>query len=172
MDAIKLLHEQFNFMHSVLDQMIDGLTPEQLQYNPDGLTMPIAANLSHMLSGEDIMLHTFVIGGTALCHGEWAGRTGSSELQEWGTDMATWGDKVVVDLEQTKQYAQAVYAQTAAYLDSINAADLDRTVDLSGFGMGDQPVGVVFALMIANTQWHTGEIAAVKGMQGLQGYPF
>lgn len=172
MDAVSLLREQFTIMHNVIDQMIDGLTPEQLQFKPEGRTMSLAANLAHMMTGEDMMLHTFVTGGEPLCNGEWSGRTGASELQEWGSDMAAWGERVEVDLAQLQQYAQAVYAQTAAYLDSITEADLDRSVDLSGFGMGVQPLGVVFGLMIANTQWHTGEIAAVKGLQGLQGYPF
>lgn len=172
MDAVALLREQFTLMHGLVDQMIDGLTPEQLQFQPAGRTMSLAANLVHMISGEDIMLHTFVTGGTPLCNSEWAGRTGASELQEWGGDMAAWGARVTVDLAQLQQYAQAVYAQSSDYFDSISAADLDRPVDLSGFGMGQQPVGVVIALTIANTQWHTGEIAAVKGFQGLQGYPF
>jgi hypothetical protein len=40
-------------------------------------------------------------------------------------------------------------------------------------GLGQQPLGsFLMNLLVLNAAAHTGEIAAVKGLQGLQGYPF
>lgn len=173
MDAIQALQGQFHMAHDMLQQMTADLTPEQLQYQAGGRVGTVASNAVHIAVLEDLLLNMFT-GGTPLCHGEWAGRTGASELPPFGGgDAGTWDQQVQVDLPQFREYAQAVAAQTMNHLGSLSEADLDRPVDLSGFGMSDQePVAMVYAIIIANDQWHTGEIATLKGLQGLRGYPF
>lgn len=40
-------------------------------------------------------------------------------------------------------------------------------------GLGQQTLGSSLGnLLVLNAAAHTGEISAVKGLQGLQGYPF
>jgi hypothetical protein len=47
--------------------------------------------------------------------------------------------------------------------------ELDRQVSFFG---SESSVADVLVRFVAHTAGHTGEIAAVKGMQGLQGLPF
>ncbi len=40
-------------------------------------------------------------------------------------------------------------------------------------GLGEQTVGWVLSVFVlANCDWHTGEISCLKGSHGLKGYPF
>ena len=76
-----------------------------------------------------------------------------------------------VDLDTARAYAQAVYASTSAYLDTATDEDLSRIVDMSAVGFGDQPVSFLIGLLLLNIHNHCGEISAIKGINGLQGYP-
>ena len=171
MDAATLIRVQFAFMHDVVRQMMTNLTPEQLHHRPAGRAMSIAANWAHMVYGEDVML-ALASGDTALAHGAWRDRTGISELDVPGTDMAAWATRVTLDLELGRDYAQAVHDEALDYISTLRPRDINRTVDPSVFGLPPQPLGTFLHHMIADTHWHTGEIAAIKGVQGLRGYPF
>src|SRR5205823_2210564 len=109
--------------------------------------------------------------------GTWAGRTGLSEPMpgpgpEWA-GYAAWTRRVKIDLPALRQYAQAVAAETDAWLAALDDADLDRPMDLSGLGLGQHTLATAAALLIANhLGTETGEIAVLKGLQGARGYPF
>lgn len=171
MDAVTVIRVQFAFMHDVVRQMLVSLTPEHLHHQPPGRTMSIAANWAHMVYGEDVML-ALASGDTPLAHGAWRERTGISELDAPGTDMAAWATRVSVDLELGRAYAQAVADEALDYLSTLRPRDLTRPVDPAVFDLPEQPLGTFLHHIIADTHWHTGEIAAIKGVQGLQGYPF
>ena len=66
-------------------------------------------------------------------------------------------------------YTQAVHRQTDAHLASINDDVLDEKIK---FFTESDPKAAVWALLVSHALEHTGEIAAIKGMQGEQGLPF
>lgn len=77
---------------------------------------------------------------------------------------------VKCDVAALQPYKDAVYASVQSYLDGLTDAELDRGFD-GPFG----PTTVIDMLtnaLIGNTLAHTGEISALKGVQGAQGYPF
>jgi hypothetical protein len=80
-----------------------------------------------------------------------------------------WAGRVQVDLPSLRQYAQAVYASTDAYLASLSPADLDAA--FQGF-VGLETLGSFLTGLGLHAGWHTGEISAIKGVQGNKGYPF
>jgi hypothetical protein len=120
---------------------------------------------------EDSFVHSLLKGGTPLMDSSYQGKTGASALPSMG-DWSAWARSVQVDLDQAKAYSQAVYAATDTYLAGLTDADLQREVDLSHINLGKQTVGFVFTLLILNAAAHSGEISALKGINGLQGYPF
>ncbi|MEZ4715757.1 MAG: hypothetical protein R2851_06670 [Caldilineaceae bacterium] len=83
-----------------------------------------------------------------------------------------WDKQVQIDLDALRAHGQAVYADTDAYIGSLSDADLDQDLDLSAMGFGTQKLGWLLGIMLSNIQWHTGEISAIKGVQGRKGYPF
>jgi hypothetical protein len=69
-------------------------------------------------------------------------------------------------------YAQAVYDNTDAYLATVTPDEWNRQLDLSSFGMEPATAGFWLTNILLDGAAHCGEISAVKGLQGLQGYPF
>jgi hypothetical protein len=171
MDSVALLRQQYQLAHSLLEGTIADLGTEQAHWSPPGAAMPIAAEYIHILASEDGLLNGVLKGTAPLAATSWAGRTGSSEAPPMAPPWAEWAARVRVDLPAAREYAQAVYANTDTYLAGLTAADLDRGLDLSAMGLGQQTVGSLLALLIWNAGAHCGEISSLKGMQGLKGYP-
>ena len=76
-----------------------------------------------------------------------------------------------IDLEAARKYAQAVYANTNSYLDTLTPDDLDKEMEIPGFGKNPLAYYIGMAALIHPAN-HVGEISAMKGMQGAKGYPF
>ena len=149
-----------------------GVTPDHAHWKPAGKAVPIGASYAHIVIGEDHMINGLLRGGAMLFASSWAGKAGVNEPPPQGGEWADWARRVKVDLPALKAYSQAVYQATDSYLASLSDADLERPCDMSGFGMGQQPTSTLFTVVVQHVDWHTGEISSVKGLQGLQGYPF
>ena len=103
--------------------------------------------------------------------GPFAGKLGLSELPPIGGSWDKWSQVVRFDLEKLCAYARAVYGATEDYLSSIGDEMLRESVDVSDAGLGDRTVAVLLTMLLANVHNPCGEIAAIKGLQGLNGYP-
>ena len=77
-----------------------------------------------------------------------------------------WSGDGNISLSAMQEYAKSLNES----VNSLSEADFDREVD-TRFA-GTQSVGWVLALTAVHTATHTGEISAVKGMQGMKGLPF
>jgi hypothetical protein len=157
--------------HGWLEGAIDTLTPEQAAWTPPGLALPAGAHYAHVLLSEDFLIGGALGGGAPLVMSSWQGRTGISELPPPAV-WDEWARRVVVDLPTARQYAQAVYAATDAYLAGATAADLAREIDLTAFGFGIQTAEYLLNNLLLNASAHCGEIACLKGLQGTKGYGF
>ncbi len=170
--VVTMLRGQYKGAHDVLEGTMQDVTPEMATWLPPGNANPIGANYAHVVTGEDAILQGMVRGGAPLMASTWAGRVGVSEPPPSDGKWHEWAQQVSVDLAALRAYAQAVYAATDEYLASLNDADLGQEIDLSAMGFGVQNLGWFLGVMLANIQWHTGEIACLKGLQGKTGYPF
>jgi len=170
--VVALLRAQLKSAHEVLEGTIAGVTPDQAHWKPAGRAVPIGASYAHIATGEDYLINGILRGGTMLFASAWAGKVGVSEPPPQAGEWADWARRVKVDLPAVKAYSQAVYQAADSYLATLSDADLERQCDMSGFGMGQQPASTVCSMAVEHASWHTGEISSVKGLQGLQGYPF
>ena len=170
MNAIEVLRSAFGGAHHWYNGTVAGLTAEQANAVPAGIAHPIGSQMAHLLHSEDGMI------------GMLAGQPPLWESQGWGEKLGLpmlMGQTVegsrAFQCEPAKlgDYCQAVFARSDAYLAGLSEADLDRAVDLSGWGMGSMSVGqILTTMLLGNTYAHTGEISALKGTLGLKGYPF
>ncbi len=155
-----------------LEATIEGVTPQQAVWRPDGLAVPIAAQYAHVVTGQDFALHGLLRPATPLALGAWEGRTGMKQLPPpLGSPWSEWAGQPF-DLEALRAYAAAVYAASDAYFEALDEAELDRSIDLTDAGFGVETVA--FLLLngwITNLSLHTGEISCLKGLQGFGGYP-
>lgn len=167
------LRAMYAEMHGWLEGTLGEVSAEQAHWQPSGRVVPAGAHYAHHVMGaEDLLLNTLIRGDTPLAMGEWQGRTGVSEPLPMG-QWDEWARRVVIDMPALRAYAQAVYANTDAYLATVTPEEWDRQLDMSVLGMeGQQTVGVWLTNILLDGAAHCGEISAVKGLQGLQGYPF
>jgi hypothetical protein len=177
MDTISLLREQLREAHALLEAVMEGVTPEAAHWIPPGNANPVGATYAHVVIAEDRTINGMLRHRRPLYETTWAGNTGLNELmprsgEEWH-DYAPWTRRVRVDLPTTQEYAKAVYANTDEYLASLSLDDLDKQLDLSGAGSGQVTLGWVLSrLVVGHVDNIAGEISCLKGLQGLQGYPF
>lgn len=141
---------------------MEGVAPQQAHWAPPGKANPISACYAHVVLGEDFVINTVLKGGAPMAATSWAGKTGLSEMPPMGPgDWFQWGRKVKCDIALLRKYAQAVYANSDAYIASLKEQDLERKVN--------SPIGqqtVMWLLCngaIGHIHEFTGEISCLKG---------
>lgn len=168
-NAVNLLRAQYRQMQEWLEGTMQGVTDEVARYDPPGAASPIGAQAGHIVSGLDFFLVGGVAGKQPLALGSFADKTGMSESPPQGS-WQEWGARVEIDLPALHAYSKAVLAEVDTILASLTDDDLEQKKEFGG--AGEQTVVWAFNILLLNSYCHTGEIACIKGMQGLQGYPF
>jgi hypothetical protein len=176
MDTVALLREELEDAHRLLEAVMADVTPEVAHWIPPGQANPVGATYAHVILTEDRIINGAIQRSTPLYDAAWAGKTGLSELMpvrgEAWKDYANWTRRLKVDLPALHAYAAAVYAASDAYLASLSPADLAAPRDLSGVGMGQVTLAWILSReVVGHVDNITGEISAVKGLQGQKGYP-
>ena len=169
------ISNQLALAHKVLEDTVAGLAAPQLHWQPNGKAHSVAANYVHVIVQEDVIISALLKDEKPLFASTFANATGISEIPPLPTtelvNWHEWGERVQIDLEAMFAYRQAVYQNTADYLASVNDVALDESID-TGFLGEMSKFDLINLTVLTNCNWHTGEISTVKGLQGLQGYPF
>jgi hypothetical protein len=171
MDALSILREGIQWGHSLVDQVMADVTPEQAHNQPAGSAHSIAAIYAHALLAEDGIVNGMLRGGAPLFAGEWAAACGvPAPTMNLSLD---WSRGLRVDLEALRRYSQAVSASIEAFLATQTPESLDEVRDLTQVGMGQPTVAWILNVLVAgHLNNMAGELSCLKGLQGLQGYPF
>lgn len=175
MDSMALLRMQLEHANNWLEGTLGEPSEDEVHAVPAGAANPIGVCYAHAVLVEDMVVNSMLRGSTPLFASVWEGKNGLSEPMptpgpEW-PKYFDWTRGVRIDLPLFRRYAQAVYRDANAYLDTLTPEDLDREVDLGG-SSGTQSVGwILSVLLIGHLHDGTGELAAAKGLQGLGGYP-
>ncbi len=169
MEAKELLRAQFQTMHQFLDMTIADCSPDVLERKDDAWTINKVGSLyAHIVLAEDMMLNGMGKGGALVLNSDgWAEKLAidnpSPRQDEHLADMT-------IDLEAFREYAKAVTAATDDFLANATDEQLNKEVDSPA---GKQPFITFFAnIGLTHIAGHWGEIAALKGVQGLKGLPF
>ena len=169
MDAKTYVEKQIANMRSLTDDVVKDTTEDQFNWLPPGKLNPISAVLIHILGGEDFFIQNILQSKPRVWEtGAWGAQIGiqipPSPGHDWDECRCT-----RLALAPVLGYAQAVRAATDAYLAGLTAEELDRQVNFVGRTV---PASQMLALLVVHAAGHAGEIAALKGMQGVQGLPF
>jgi hypothetical protein len=171
MNAVTAIRDNIRWGHQILEMVMADVTDEQARWLPPGLAHPIGAIYAHALLAEDGVLNGMLKGASPLFAGAWAGRIGIPEPTMFLTPE--WSRTLQPDLPALRQYGQAVAADLEVYLAALADTDLDRAVDLSSAGFGQQTTAFILnALIAGHLNNMAGEISVLKGLQGARGYPF
>jgi hypothetical protein len=161
MDYAKLqIHEAF----ALLDACVGDLDDDHYNWNPSGTCNPIAKSHVHAVTSIDFFVNG-VLKGAPLRWPEVAAAHGlpANPLQLWQSDAR-------IPLCAIREYATSAEAIALDYLTSLSEADMDREVETQFFGK--RSVAYIVQLAGMHLAGHTGDMAAVKGIQGLKGLPF
>ena len=169
MEAKELLRDQFKTMHQFMDMTIADCSPEVLEKKEDGWTInKLGSVYAHTVLSEDMMLSGMVDGREPVLKSDgWAEKLGVDAASARQDETLA---GLTIDLEAFREYAKAVAAATDDFLANATDEELNKEVDSP---MGKQPFITFFAnIGITHVAGHWGEIAALKGVQGLKGLPF
>jgi hypothetical protein len=169
MDIKTYLKQQMANAHRQVEAVMKDTTEEQFNWLPPGTINPISVILIHVLAGEDYFIQTILQGKSRCWEAEgWGSKIGIPKPPEPGS---SWDEFKTIRILKAPvlRYGQAIQAATDAYLDKLTAGELDRQVTFAGRVV---PAAEVLMILVVHIASHAGEIAAVKGMQGIKGLPF
>ena len=171
MNALDTLRESIQWGYQLLEMVMADVNDEQARWAPPGVANPIGALYAHAFLSLDGIVNGLLKGGAPRFATEWAGQLGGASPQ---MSLAfEWGRAVQPNLPALRQYGQTIVADADAYLAQLGDAGLDRMVDVSSVGLGTRSVSwIINALIASHLNNMAGEISALKGVQGLKGYPF
>jgi hypothetical protein len=87
-----------------------------------------------------------------------------------GWDVRAIREGLRVDLPALHDYARATARTLLDWVTSLEPEDLERTIPTP---IGDHNLGQILEIfIIGHINSHSGEISALRGCQGLKGYPW
>jgi len=171
MNAIEIIHEETIAAYDSLEDTVRTVTPELAAWQPPGLANSIAATYAHTMISADVDLNRIFHGREPLIEGEWGERLGlrASFPDDWQFPE-DWSD-VAPHWETLREYGRAVHRAVVHLAETVTQADLDREFRMLPEWLGRWKGIDVYVLHgIRHPRLHGGEIATLKGIQGVQGY--
>lgn len=165
MDTKELLVDAFERIKENVYRVTEGLDTAALAYRPDPDANSIGWLVWHLTRVQDHHVSDLAQVEQAWIEDEWAGRFGMEpEPHNVGYGHTT--EQVAAirpsGPQLLREYHDAVHARTSAYLATVDAAELDRIVDVRW----DPPVsaGVRLVSVIGDDLQHVGQAAYVRGL--------
>jgi hypothetical protein len=170
MDALEFFRDQIRAAWAWLDLTVADISPAQANWWPPGRANSIGAIYLHVVINPDVEIHRLLLGQVPLIERDWAGVVGQGTAYD-PQRFDAWVPGVLVDWERLHGYGRAVGAWLIDSLDDLTEAVLARPVDMSRAGLGTWTGRQLYDLHgIHHVYMHGGEIACLKGLQGLPGY--
>jgi hypothetical protein len=158
MNTVEHLQFSLGASFDILRQVTADLTQEQADWSPPGTANTIGSVYSHILTYVDYYVRNYFI----------QGKPQPVTVESRSAEL--WMQDLQVDLSELHQFASEVENTVQDWLSSLTPADLERREETTA---GEISVGQALALFIIwHIDAHCGEIAALKGCQGLKGYPW
>lgn len=165
MKAVELIKSHVELTRMNYLSNIEKVDAKTAQWVPPGNPNCIGMLMLHVANAEDGIVNQMLQGKqTVWDSGGWEEKVKApfNFLQQVGQRGMKVDPKLLVP------YRDAVFASTDAYIKTLDDPALDRIVETP---IGKFTVGIVLdALVVGHMASIVGEIAVLKGLQGLQGY--
>ena len=169
MNVIEYIRGEMTSVRRTVDRIMKDMTAEVFNWAPPGTANTISATFIHLMNVEDNFIQKIIQGKPSVWESSaWSEKTGVQKTPSIGEDWSEFKHRKI-SIQPLLDYKDAVWAATDAYLATLTAEELDRKVKFAG---GDRTVGEMLRLSVSQSHSHAGEIAALKGLQGIQGLPF
>jgi DinB family protein len=141
-----------------------GMDDAQYNWKPSGTANSAAKSHVHALTSIDFFINGNVRGVDLL----WAAFAPKHNLP--ANPMGIWTYDGAIPVAAMQEYAAELKTAVLDYIGTLKDDDLDREIETQFFGK--KPVSFLIQLSGMHAVGHGGDIAAVKGFQGLKGLPF
>ena len=170
MDAIELLYHQVRETYAWLEMTVGDVSGEQANWHPPGTANSICSSYAHLMITADAGFNSQLHGGMPIMATEFRGQIGLSEMPHAAGGWNDWA-RLTVDWDALREYGRAVGECVERYLGSVSSAELDQRVDMTAYGLGVWKGIDIYNLHgIGHPRLHGGEIACLKGLQGVKGW--
>lgn len=181
MTAASYLAKNIEFWHWYPELLVDGLTPEQLRWQPEGHNTSIIFAMWHAYRACDELLHGLVMQRASVFSTDgWARRLPIEKtgVTPFGNGMSREQiGALEFDAGEVVAYANAVGASIGAYVTTMSDVDAAEEVRLPFFAGVYPNVDVmtraetIAFFAIGHTSEHLGEVQYIKGLLGMKGAP-
>lgn len=166
MDAAHYTLGILSNLSETLTQTLDGLTQEELAYQPDKESNSIGFILWHQIRAEDMMVIATLLGKPEEWEtGKWAARMGfDDDFKDngWGYTADQVSSFAVPQLEEMIAYGKAVRTETEKYIAGLTPEDFD---ELKTTMFGESSVSSILIMLIGELALHTGHITYIRGLK-------
>jgi uncharacterized damage-inducible protein DinB len=165
MNTAEILNEAFGRIRELGQQVVDGLSGDELAYRVDGSANSIAWLVWHLTRIQDDHVSK-VAGSEQIWTADgWVDRFRlpfDASATGYRQSAAEVGAVRVESGEQLTGYLDAVHRRTVAFVSGLSEVDLDRVVDTRW----NPPVtlGVRLVSVIGDDLQHLGQAAFVRGL--------
>ncbi|MHB1006853.1 MAG: DinB family protein [Chloroflexota bacterium] len=167
MNVPQLAAYALSFSRSAFDEVMVDVTDREANWQPAGIANPIGALYLHTAYDVDAVIHRMFQDRPLLWDEQgWTARLGTS------IDMdltQVWARSVRLEVAAVREYVKAVFDAAEAYVAGLGEADLDRFIP-SGMSESTTLGQLLYAFVIWHIDAHCGEVSALKGTLGMQGY--
>jgi hypothetical protein len=168
MDILEYIRHEIAGVRHMVEMTMKDMTPELLNWPAPGTANTISATFLHFMNVEDNFVQKIIQGKPSVWEsGDWSQKTGVVKPPSIGENWSDYKHRQVA-LQPLLEYKSAVWAATDAYLATLTAEELDHKVK---FANGERTVADMLLLAASQALSHNGEIAALKGVQGVKGLP-
>jgi hypothetical protein len=155
-----------NEYYGKLKQSLEGLTPEELIWQPAPESNHILWTAWHMARVSDRWANATVLGGQELwTSGGWAKKLGMPEDRYGRGETPDQAKKFPsVSISLVLEYYDAAHAAMLAMIDALERSDMDREV-YSEYRGESQNIAWILGHILTEESQHLGQIAYIRGMQ-------
>ena len=172
----QVLSDQLEHAHQNFLATLNEVTDTVANFQPSGIANSIGSMWAHLVVSEDYFVAMIIAGGQPLVMTTWSEKTGLSEphpMDNWATAYPAWTKNVRIDTAQLLGYTKAVFAASEEKISSLTPELVEEMKDMSALGSGQMSVASILdGMVIGHCHDIMGEISALKGIQGLKGYPW
>lgn len=168
MDIRDVLIDGIEQMNEWMDAALDGLTPEQVNYLPEGKTTSIGFNAWHVFRTQDnIVNFVFQRKSPIWMEQGYLEKTGLPKVEQGtGMDMEVARSLKFDDLALLREYGRKAGDACVEYLKNVDLDSLNEVQMIKP--LGEMPRWKVFRqVCMTHGFMHLGEVNAVKGQLGL-----
>ncbi|MEX2225799.1 MAG: DinB family protein [Dehalococcoidia bacterium] len=164
MDAVTYAKTDLETAFGLFNTCAGGMDEAQYNWKPEGTCNSIAKSHVHALSSIDFFVITLIKGGQP----SWAQVAQANGLP--ASPLEVWNYDGQISMDAIMDYGKNVQKAALDHVATMKDADLDREIETQFFGT--KTAAWLMQLAGVHSVGHGGDIAAVKGMQGLKGLPF